>query len=67
MAGSADIQTAFNLLLCLYARGDKEKMRRHFLKMLSIPVVGMTEDDEEKVNEGVDRNSEVKFMCFMLS
>lgn len=54
MAGSADIQTAFNLLLCLYARGDKEKMKRHFMKMLSIPIVGMTEEDEEKHNEDVD-------------
>lgn len=48
MAESPDIQTAFNLLLCLYARGDKEKMKRHFMKMLSIPIPGMTEDDEEK-------------------
>jgi hypothetical protein len=47
MAGSADIQTAFNLLLCLYARGDKDKMKRHFLKMLSIPIIGMTDEDEE--------------------
>lgn len=54
MAGSADIQTAFNLLLCLYARGDKEKMKRHFMKMLSIPIPGMTEDDEEKQSEEVD-------------
>jgi len=54
MTGSPDIQTAFNLLLCLYARGDKEKMKRHFLKMLSIPIPGMTEDDEEKHNQAED-------------
>ena len=40
MAGSADHQTAFNLLLCLYARGDKEKTKKHFTKMISIPVQG---------------------------
>jgi len=58
MAGSADIQTAFNLLLCLYARGDKEKMKRHFVKMLTIPIPGMTEEDEEKVGEVADATLE---------
>lgn len=51
MTGSPDIQSAFNLLLCLYARGDKEKMRKHFVKMLSVPIPGMTEEDEEKSHE----------------
>ncbi len=51
MGGAPDLQTAFNLLLCLYARGDKDKMRRHFTKMLSLPVPGMTEDDMEKLAE----------------
>jgi len=49
--GSPDILTSFNLLLCLYARGDKEKMRKHFTKMLSISIPGMTEEDEEKSDE----------------
>jgi intraflagellar transport protein 88 len=51
MGGAPDIQTAFNLLLCLYARGDKDKIRRHFTKMLTLPVPGMTEDDIEKLAE----------------
>lgn len=49
MNGSPDIQTALNLLLCYYARGDQDKMKKHFLKMLSIPIVGMTEEDEEAI------------------
>jgi intraflagellar transport protein 88 len=52
MNGSPDIQSAFNLMLCLYARGDKDKMRKHFLKMLTIPVPGMTEDDEDRLRSG---------------
>merc|ERR1711968_285082 len=52
MQESPDIQSAFNLMLCLYARGDKGKMRKHFVKMLTIPIPGMTEDDEERMNEG---------------
>lgn len=54
MSGSPDVQTAFNLLLCFYARGDKDKLRRHFSKMLSIPIPGMTEEDEEKSGDIVD-------------
>lgn len=54
MNGSADIQTAFNALLCLYARGDKDKMKKHFVKMLSIPVPGMTEEDEESKTDEPD-------------
>jgi intraflagellar transport protein 88 len=50
-SGSADIQTAFNALLCLYARGDKEKMRKQFINMLRIPVPGLTEEDAEKFLE----------------
>ena len=52
MAGSAEINAAFNLLLCMYARGDKEKIKRHFVKMLSIPIQGMTDEDEERVSSG---------------
>ena len=51
MSGSPDMHTAFNLLLCLYARGDKEKIRRHFIKMLTIPVPGMTEEDEDRMRD----------------
>ena len=54
MANSPDIQTAFNLLLCLYARGDKDKMKRHYSKMLTIPIPGMTEDDEERLKDPGD-------------
>ncbi len=50
MAGVPDIQTGFNLMICLFARGDKEKMRRHFSKLLTIPIVGMTEQDEEELD-----------------
>jgi intraflagellar transport protein 88 len=50
-ANSPDIHTAFNLLLCFYAKGDKDKMKKHFLKMLTIPIPGMTEDDVEKVHD----------------
>lgn len=61
-----DMHTAFNLLLCLYARGDKEAMKRHFAKMLTIKTPGMTEEDEEKADDledfGADRPDALKEM-----
>jgi intraflagellar transport protein 88 len=60
--GNADMQTAFNMLLCLFARGDIEKMKKHFLKMLSIPVVGMTEEDEDRAtgDQNIDQEDSLK-------
>lgn len=54
MEGHADFQTGFNLIICYYALGDAEKMRRGFTKLLSIPIHGMgeeNEDDEAKASE----------------
>lgn len=52
--GAADAQAAFNLLLCLYARGDKDKLKKHFLRMLSVPIPGMTEEDEERAADALN-------------
>jgi intraflagellar transport protein 88 len=58
MDGSADVQTGFNLMLCLFARGDKKKMERHFIKFLTIPIPGITEEEEEKIDEIEDTNTD---------
>lgn len=36
MEGNADYHTGFNLVLCYFAMGDKEKMKRAFHKLISI-------------------------------
>lgn len=36
MESSGDPQTGFNLVICYYALGDKEKMRRGFMQLLSV-------------------------------
>jgi intraflagellar transport protein 88 len=43
-----DFMTGFNLVLCYYALGDKDKMKSGFLKLLNIEQVGLEdfEDDE---------------------
>ena len=57
MVGSVDIQTAFNLLVCLYARGDKEKMKRHFMKMVTIPIAGVIEDEDDVFGVNDDKGA----------
>ena len=52
MEANPDIVTAFNLLLCYYALGETEKLKRTFSRMLTIKVSGVSlgggdEDDED--------------------
>ncbi|KAM8857880.1 intraflagellar transport protein 88 homolog isoform 1-T1 [Synchiropus picturatus] len=45
MSESPNIKTGFNLILCHYAVGDRERMKKAFQKLISVPL-GI--DDEEK-------------------
>jgi len=51
MRDNPDFQTGFNLILCYYALGDADKMKRGYGKLLAIPIQGVAEDedDEEEV------------------
>jgi intraflagellar transport protein 88 len=40
-----DLQTGFNLLLCYYALGDRNKMKQCFIEMLKIPMKIPDDDD----------------------
>ena len=44
MDGSADLQTGFNLVLCYYATGEKERMKKGFSRLLSTRQLGMDDD-----------------------
>ena len=44
---SPDVVTLFNLVVCHYATGDAEKMRRAFLALLSLRAYESDEEDEE--------------------
>merc|ERR1719464_160097 len=52
-----DFMTGFNLILCYYALGDKEKMKSGFLKLLNIEQVGLEDMDEEELELGGDSPS----------
>ncbi|RHW67832.1 intraflagellar transport protein 88 [Trypanosoma brucei equiperdum] len=50
MEGNGDIDAAFNLLLCYYALGETERMKRTFQKMLTFKTLGAEGEDE--IEEG---------------
>jgi len=47
-----DFKTGFNLILCYYARGEPDKMKSGFLKLLNIEQVGLEDFDEEELDLG---------------
>ena len=54
--GTPDHSTIFNLLLCLYAIGDKARLKRYFKLMVDIEIAGLEgrlEDSEELLRNGL--------------
>ncbi len=47
----ADFQAGFNLVVCYYALGDAERMKKGFSKLLSIPPPSA--EEEEDVSFGI--------------
>ena len=47
MEGAADLQTGFNLLLCYYALGKKEEMKKGFTRLLSVRSAGVEDEELE--------------------
>merc|ERR1719326_2591797 len=58
MEGNADFQSGFNLILCYYALGDAEKMRRNFGKLLSIQIHGLENADEDEDAEEAHKKAD---------
>lgn len=56
MGESPNIKTGFNLILCYFAIGDRERMKKAFQKLISVPL-GI--DDEDKY---ILSNVSVKFV-----
>jgi len=48
MGGAPDFQTGFNLVVCYFARQNVELMRKGFNKLLSIPIQGLADEEEEE-------------------
>merc|ERR1711871_423341 len=46
--GFSDFLTPFNLLVCYYAVGDANKMKRTFTRLISVPMPGSSDEDEEE-------------------
>lgn len=49
MNDTPDFETGFNLIVCLYALGEKEKMGTIFERLLMIPIPGSDEEEQEEL------------------
>ncbi|KDO26432.1 hypothetical protein SPRG_08235 [Saprolegnia parasitica CBS 223.65] len=53
MEGNPEFQSGFNLIICYYAIGEHEKMRKGFQNLIGIPMEGVGDEDLEE-DEGKD-------------
>ena len=49
MNDNPEFDVGFNLIVCLYALGDKEKMRTWFERLLLIDIPGVDEEEQEEL------------------
>jgi len=56
MLGNPDFQTGFNLIVCYYALGDTEQMKKGFQRLLEIPIQKEEEDEDEIQNDEEDKD-----------
>lgn len=56
MGGHPDSHTGFNLILCYYALGDAEKMRRGFQKLVAIPSSMLDSEANENLESPIAKN-----------
>ena len=49
MNDTPDFDVGFNLIVCLYALGEKEKMRTWFERLLMIDIPGVEEEEQEQL------------------
>lgn len=56
---SPDFESSFNLMLCYFTKGDKEKMKSNFCEIINIESYGDGEEDEQK-EEDDEKNNQYK-------
>lgn len=56
---SPDFESAFNLMLCYFTKGSKEKMKNNFCEMINIDNFGDTEDVAEEENKSDEEELKV--------
>ena len=49
MNDTPDFEVGFNLIVCLYALGEKDKLRTMFERLLMITIPGSDEEEKEEL------------------
>lgn len=60
MSDTPDFDIGFNLIVCLYALGEKEKMRTWFERLLMIDIPGIEEEEQEELAQMQNKLGVVK-------
>ena len=60
MDGNPDFQAGFDLLLCYYALGDKERMKKGFLHLMSVEHEGTENEDDDDLEIDPAQNDVLK-------
>lgn len=51
MSTTPNLKAGFNLILCYFATGDREQMKKAFHKLISVPLE--IDDDDKYISPGV--------------
>lgn len=60
MKGTPDHKTAYNLIICLYATGDKLRMKDCFTSMIKNPVEDEEEAEQEEGDDVIRKHDKLK-------
>jgi len=60
MEGCPDLQTGFNLVVCYYALGDRERTKKGFARLLSVRTGGMEEEEPDDDPESTVPDDDLK-------
>jgi intraflagellar transport protein 88 len=60
MDSCPDAQTGFNLIVCYYALGDTDKMKRGFQQLINVPEFDAEEEEEPDLDDVLDEEKKPK-------
>lgn len=61
MSTSPNLKAGFNLILCYFATGDREQMKKAFQKLIAVPLE--IDDDDKYISSGVSISKAICTVC----
>lgn len=61
MSTLPNLKAGFNLILCYFATGDREQMKKAFQKLIAVPLE--IDDDDKYISQGVSMHHVIALIC----